>query len=168
MQPDQMAFAIIDAKADRLFMPTAFRPIEADSIEALADKLSIAPAALVETVGTYNQSVRLGHFVSTELDECHTEGLQPPKTHWARTIDSPPYRAYPLSPGITFTYLGVKVDEHGRVQMASGAPTKNLFACGEIMAGSILGKGYLAGFGMAIGTVFGRRSGLSAAQHALI
>jgi len=166
MQPEQTAFAIIDAKAERLFMPTAFRPVEAESIEALAAKLSIPAAVLVETVRAYNQAVRLGRFVSTELDECHTEGLDPPKSHWARKIDTAPFKAYPLSPGITFTYLGVKVDEHGRVQMENGVPMKNLFACGEIMAGSILGKGYLAGFGMAIGTIFGRRSGHSAARHA--
>jgi tricarballylate dehydrogenase len=167
MQSDQTAFSIIDAKADRLFMPTAFRPVEADSIEALAAKLTIPGDVLVDTVRTYNEAVRLGRFASTELDECHTEGLTPPKSHWARKIDTPPFRAYPLSPGITFTYLGVKVDDHGRVQMQNGLPMKNLFACGEIMAGSILGKGYLAGFGMAIGTVFGRRSGSSAARHAL-
>jgi tricarballylate dehydrogenase len=166
MQPEQKAFAIIDAKADNLFMPTAFRPVTAESIEALAVKLSIPADVLVETVRAYNDSVQLGRFASTELDECRTEGLDPPKSHWARRLDSPPFKAYPLSPGITFTYLGVKVDEHGRVQMENGLPMTNLFACGEIMAGSILGKGYLAGFGMAIGTVFGRRSGYSAARHA--
>jgi tricarballylate dehydrogenase len=166
MQPEQTAFAIIDSKAAGLFMPTAFRPIEASSIDELATRLSIRPDALVRTVAEYNQSVRMGRFASTELDECRTVGLQPPKSHWARTLDVPPYRAYPLSPGITFTYLGVKVDEHARVHMVGDAPAGNLFACGEIMAGSILGKGYLAGFGMAIGTVFGRISGSQAARHA--
>ncbi|HVB89861.1 MAG TPA: FAD-binding protein, partial [Beijerinckiaceae bacterium] len=89
-----------------------------------------------------------------------------PKSHWARKIDSPPFIAYPLRPGITFTYLGVKVDENARVIMSEGRPTKNLFAAGEIMAGNILGKGYLAGIGMTIGTVFGRIAGREAARHA--
>ena len=74
---------------------------------------------------------------------------------------------YPLRPGITFTYLGVKVDESARVYLQSGRGVRNLFAAGEIMAGSILGKGYLAGFGMAIGTVFGRIAGREAARHVL-
>jgi tricarballylate dehydrogenase len=167
LQPDQTAYAIIDSKSEKLFMPTAFRPITAESIEGLAAQLAIPEQALVRTIGTYNRAVREGRFASTELDDCRTEGLVPPKSHWARAIDTPPYSAYPLSPGITFTYLGVKVDVQGRVYLASGRPMANLFACGEIMAGSILGKGYLAGFGMAIGTVFGRIAGSQAAQHAL-
>ena len=81
----------------------------------------------------------------------------------AERLDRP---GYPLRPGITFTYLGVKVDERARVQMAGGRAAENLFATGEIMAGNILGKGYLAGFGMAIGTVFGRIAGQEAAKHA--
>ena len=93
-------------------------------------------------------------------------GVTPPKTHWARKIDTPPYCGYPLRPGITFTYLGVRVDENARVLMQDGKPSANMFASGEIMAGNILGKGYLAGFGMTIGTVFGRIAGREAAKHA--
>ena len=75
------------------------------------------------------------------------------------------YRAFAeLRPGVTFTYLGLKVDEKAQVQGADG-PIKNLWAAGEIMAGSILGQGYLAGFGMTIGTVFGRIAGKEAAAH---
>ena len=104
-------------------------------------------------------TISVGEFNSTRLDGCRTEGLVPPKTHWARPITEAPFIGYPLRPGITFTYLGVKVDENARVLMDDGRPSANLFASGEIMAGSILGKGYLAGFGMAIGSVFGRIAG---------
>jgi tricarballylate dehydrogenase len=65
---------------------------------------------------------------------------------------------------VTFTYLGVKVDDQARVQMSDGRTSPNLFAAGEIMAGNVLGKGYLAGIGMTIGTVFGRVAGLHAAK----
>ncbi|HQU02973.1 MAG TPA: FAD-binding protein, partial [Acetobacteraceae bacterium] len=92
--------------------------------------------------------------------------LTPPKTHWAQTIDTPPFIGYPLRPGITFTYLGVRVNERAEVLMQDGKPAANLWASGEIMAGNILGKGYLAGFGMTIGTVFGRIAGAQAARHA--
>jgi tricarballylate dehydrogenase len=98
-------------------------------------------------------------------DDCRTEGLTPPKSHWARLIDTPPYYCHPLKPGITFTFLGVKVNDRARVIMADGKPSANIFASGEIMAGNILGQGYLAGFGMTIGTVFGRLAGEEAARN---
>jgi tricarballylate dehydrogenase len=100
------------------------------------------------------------------LDSCRTEGLDPPKSHWARTIATPPFYGYPLRPGITFTYLGITVNEQARVIMQDDTPSKNIFAAGEVMAGNILGKGYLAGFGLTIGSVFGRIAGAEAARHA--
>jgi tricarballylate dehydrogenase len=166
-QPEQIAYSIIDAKAETLFMPSVFPAIKADTIEELADKLGLDPAALRATVDSYNAAVRPGSFDGQKLDGCATEGLDPPKTNWARTITQAPFIGYPLRPGITFTYLGVKVDDRAQVQLASGEHVENLFAAGEIMAGSILGKGYLAGFGMAIGTVFGRLAGKGAAQYAI-
>jgi tricarballylate dehydrogenase len=99
------------------------------------------------------------------LDDCRTEGLTPPKSHWAQRIDTPPFWGYPLRPGITFTYLGLKVDESARVVMTNGVPAVNVYAAGEIMAGNILRKGYIAGIGMTIGTVFGRIAGEAAARH---
>jgi tricarballylate dehydrogenase len=111
-------------------------------------------------------AVRPGTFNHAALDDCVTAGLEPPKTHWARPIDTPPFFGYPLRPGITFTYLGVAVNERAQMLMADGKPAANVFAAGEIMAGSILGKGYLAGFGMTIGTVFGRIAGEEAARNA--
>ena len=93
-------------------------------------------------------------------------GLEPPKTHWAQRIDTPPYLAYPLRPGITFTYLGLKVDLSSRVLFAGDTPGVNIYAAGEVMAGNILRKGYIAGVGMTIGTVMGRIAGEEAARHA--
>ena len=165
-QPEQIAYAIIDARSESLFMPSVFPPIRADSIESLAKALDLDPKQLSETVSAFNAGAGHGTFDSSRLDGCHTEGVTPPKTNWARPVDAPPYSAYPLRPGITFTYLGVKVDERARVIMADDSPVSNLFAAGEIMAGNILGQGYLAGFGMAIGTVFGRIAGKEAARHA--
>ena len=75
------------------------------------------------------------------------------------------FSGYALRPGVTFTYLGLKVDETARVKM-EGKKLENVWAAGEIMAGSILGEGYLAGFGMTIGTVFGRIAGQEAAKGA--
>jgi len=165
-QPEQIAYSIVDSNALPRFMPSVFPPLEAGSIAELATALEIDSRALVAVVDEFNRSVRAGEFDPGSLDDCHTEGLTPPKSHWAKAIDSPPYYGYPLRPGITFTYLGVAVDEQARVIMQNDTPAKNIFAAGEMMAGNILGRGYLAGFGLTIGSVFGRIAGREAARHA--
>ena len=164
-QPDQMGYSIIDAKSMGKFMPPVYPPVKAHTIRELAVALGIDAAALEATVNAFNRAVRPGSFDHTILDNCATEGLTPPKTHWARAIDTPPFYGYPLRPGITFTYLGVAIDEKARMVMADGKRADNLFAAGEIMAGNVLGKGYLAGIGMAIGTTFGRIAGEEAVRH---
>jgi tricarballylate dehydrogenase len=165
-QPGQIAYSIIDARSERLFMPSVFAPIKAGTIAGLAEKLGLDGAALEATVAGFNRACQPGPFDPSRLDGVQTSGLAPPKTNWARPIERPPFIGYPLRPGITFTYLGVRVDARARVLMADGQPCDNLFASGEIMAGNILGRGYLAGFGMAIGTVFGRVAGQEAARRA--
>jgi tricarballylate dehydrogenase len=166
-QPDQIAYSIIDAKSIDLFMPSVFPPIEAQSIRELAEKLELDPDSLEKTVENFNAATRPGTFDAGELDDCVTEGLTPPKSHWARPLDSPPFYGYPLRPGITFTYLGVAVNERAQVILQDGRPASNIFAAGEIMSGNILGQGYMAGFGMTIGTVFGRIAGKEAVHHVI-
>jgi tricarballylate dehydrogenase len=165
-QPDQRAFAITDSAALMNYLPSVFPPMRANSIRELAEMLGLDAEKLKRVVADYNASVQPGTFHPTTLDDCRTEGLTPPKSHWARRIETPPFIGHPLAPGITFTFLGVKVNERARVMMQDGKPSANLFASGEIMAGNILGQGYLAGFGMTIGTVFGRIAGEEAARHA--
>jgi tricarballylate dehydrogenase len=149
-------------------MPSIFPAYRAESVGELARTLGLDPAALCATVDAYNAAVRPGTFLPTSIEDgCRTEGLVPPKTHWARPIVTPPFIGYPLRPGITFTYLALKVDDRANVQLDGGRPVRNLWAAGEVMAGNILGQGYTAGAGMAIGTVFGRIAGGEAARYAL-
>ncbi|HKC55939.1 MAG TPA: FAD-dependent tricarballylate dehydrogenase TcuA [Vicinamibacterales bacterium] len=157
-QPDQIAYSIVDSKALGRFMPSVFPPIVAGSVRELAAAINVPAGTLASTIERFNAAVRPGTFDHQALDDCRTEGLVPNKTHWAQRLDSPPFHAYPLRPGITFTYLGVKVDERARVVMKGGV-AENIFAAGEIMAGNILGRGYVAGVGMTIGTVFGEIAG---------
>jgi len=164
-QQDQMAFSIIDSKSEDNFMPSLFPPMQADSIAELGVMLGLDPVKLEHTVTEFNKSLQPGNFDGSILDDCSTVNLTPPKSHWARALDTPPFSAYPLRPGITFTYLGVKVDERASVIMKDDKPAKNIFATGEIMAGNILGKGYMAGTGMTIGTVFGRIAGREAGKY---
>lgn len=165
-QPDQIAYSMIDAKMLERFMPSVFPPVKADSIADLATQFELDPDAVVHAVDEFNRSTRPGTFDPSALDDCTTEGLTPPKSHWAVPIDTPPYYGYPLRPGITFTYMGVTVDDRARVIFDDGRPSESVFAAGEVMAGNILGKGYLAGFGLTIGAVFGRIAGREAARHA--
>ena len=164
-QPDQIAFSIIDSKAVGRFMPSVFPPKVGNSLRELASQLDLPIDRFEETMAAFNRAVVPGTFDHSVLDDCRTEGLNPNKTHWAQRIEKPPFWAYPLRPGITFTYLGLKVDERARVMMKGGQPAANILAAGEIMAGNILSKGYIAGLGMTIGTVFGQIAGTEAARH---
>ena len=164
-QPDQVAYSIFDSSSRGRFIPPAFPPQQADSVEQLAKALALGPHVLAHTVKEYNDHVLPGCTPDYgALDGCRTEGLSPPKSHWARPVREPPFFGYALRPGLTFTYLGVGVDERARVLTNDGGAFKNIYAAGEVMAGNILGKGYLAGLGLLIGTVFGRIAGDSAVK----
>src|SRR6202158_6243109 len=88
-QPDQIAYIIFDASPRNSFMPTLSPPIEAGSIAELAGRFELDSAALEKTVADFNAAVQPGTFDHTILDDCRTEGLAPPKTHWARKIETP-------------------------------------------------------------------------------
>lgn len=163
-QPDQVAYSIIDSEARRRFLPSVWKPVEAPTIKELAGKLGLNPEAVEKTVKDFNNACRPGNFNPAELDDCKTEGLTPQKSHWALKIEKGPFYAYPLRTGITFTYLAVKVTEEARMVMDDGTVTKNMFACGEIAAGNVLRRGYLAGFGLTMGASMGRIAGEVAAN----
>ena len=164
-QPGQIGYSIIDQKAIGRFMPPVFTGVTANTLAELASRLGLPGRAFVHTVEAYNAACRPGSFDHTALDDCRTEGLTPAKTHWARPIDTPPYYGYALKPGVTFTYLGLKVNDKSAVHFG-GHPSPNLFVAGEMMAGNVLGQGYTAGVGMSIGTAFGRIAGTQAALAA--
>lgn len=164
-QDGQQAFAIVDSDAIDHFIPPVFPPLQAATIAELGEIMGVPVGALCGTVQAFNAGVVDGTFRRGALDDCRTQGLLPPKSHWARRLEKPPFYAFPLRPGITFTYHGVSVDQNARVRTESGT-FENLFAAGEIMAGTILSRGYLAGLGMTIGSVFGRIAGREAARGA--
>jgi tricarballylate dehydrogenase len=166
-QPDQIAYVIVDSKTIGRFLPPMFKPYQADSLEALAGALGLDPIAFTGTLNEYNRATsgQIEQRLETP-DGNGTRGISPPKSNWAIPIDKPPYYGLPLRPGITFTYMGVAVDETCRVLTQTGSPFHNVYAAGEIMSGNILTNGYLAGFGMTIGAVFGEHAGRVAATNA--
>jgi tricarballylate dehydrogenase len=165
-QPGQIAYSIIDAKAIGRFMPPVFPGVKANTLKELADHLGLDSNTFMQTLNNYNNACQDGTFDHTALDNCHTQGVMPAKTHWARPIDTAPFYAYALRPGVTFTYLGLKTDETAAVRF-DNVPSDNLFVAGEMMAGNVLGKGYTAGVGMSIGTAFGRIAGTQSALSAI-
>ena len=161
-QPQQIGYSIIDSKSVGRFMPPVFEGVKANSIRELAQKLNLDVDQLEKTVEGFNSACVAGKFNHTILDDCHTQHLTPAKTHWAVPLDQPPFFAYALRPGITFTYLGLKVEDDAAVRF-NNIPSPNLYVAGEMMAGNVLGQGYTAGVGMSIGTTFGRIAGKNAA-----
>jgi len=169
-QPGHFAWQIFDAKVfDLLYGEYHFHDahyVEADTLEALVAQLEgVDQAAAMDTLMAYNASVDPGTpFDPTILDGKGTMGLDLAKSNWAQTIDQGPFRAYPVTGGITFTYGGLKVDDHGAVLHEDGAPIPGLYACGE-MVGGVFHNGYPGGSGLTSGAVFGRRAGTGAAHQ---
>ncbi len=167
-QPGQIAYSIWDAKVRRLFLPPMYGPAQAGSVGELARMLGLDEEAVAGTVAGFNAAVRPGGtFDPAGLDDCATKGLHPEKSHWAQPIDTPPYYGIAMRPGITFTYMGAAVSRQARVLRTDGTAFANVYAAGEIMSGNILSTGYLAGFGLTIGSVWGRIAGREAARHVL-
>lgn len=165
-QPGQIVYSVYDSRAKRLFMPSLYKPYAAATIADLAGTVGLDPQRLEATVAEYNRAVPLAaDFDPSRKDGRATVGLEPPKSNWALPIAEPPFYLSPLRPGITFTYLGVAVNERAQVLDTRGDPFANVYAAGEVMSGNILSSGYLAGFGLTIGQVFGRIAGREAAAH---
>lgn len=168
-QPGQFAWQIFDDKvSDLLYGEYRFHDasyVEADTLEELTSQLAgVNDAAALKTLQEFNAAVETSTpFDPTRLDGKRTQGLALDKTNWAQKLDTPPFKAFPVTGGITFTYGGLKVDEQGTVLSESGAAIPGLFACGELVGGVFFG-GYPGGSGLTSGTVFGRRAGLGAAN----
>jgi tricarballylate dehydrogenase len=163
-QPDQISYAFIDSKVFDRFMPSRYPAITGNTIGEVARQFNLPVEKVEAVVAEFNRAVQPGTFNHAILDDCKTAGLTPPKTHWAQRLDTPPFYGYPLRTGVTFTYFGVKVNAKSAVLMKTGKPAENIFATGEIMAGNILPRGYVGGFGLTIGNVFGRIAGNEAAM----
>lgn len=168
-QPGQFAWQVFDSKVfDLLYAEYRFHDahfIEADTLEGLAAQMTgVDASGALETLRRYNAAVdETVPFDPTKLDGKDTPSLALPKSHWAQKIDTPPFRAFPVTGGITFTYGGLKVNEDGNVMTAEGTPIAGLYACGELVGG-VFFAGYPGGSGLTSGAVFGRRAGYGAAR----
>ncbi|MEL7344319.1 MAG: FAD-dependent tricarballylate dehydrogenase TcuA [Pseudomonadota bacterium] len=167
-QPGHFAWQVFDVKVfDLLYGEYTFEDahfVEAETLEALVQKLEgVDHAAALKTLEDYNAAVDPDvAFDPTRLDGKGTHGLGLAKSNWAQTLDQGPFRAYPVTGGITFTYGGLKVDDAGRILKEDGTAIAGLHGCGELVGGVFYG-GYPGGSGLTSGAVFGRRAGRGAA-----
>ena len=171
-QPEQFAWQVFDAKVTHL-LRDEYRIREvtkatADSLEALAERLEgVDPAGFLRTVRTYNDAVCTDvPFDPTVKDGRGTDGLEVPKSNWAQTLDTPPFEAYAVTCGITFTFGGLRVDTRGRVLDTGERPIPGLYGAGELVGG-LFYFNYPGGTGLMSGAVFGRLAGGSAGADAV-
>lgn len=169
-QPDQFAWQVFDKKVLHLlrdeYRIKRVTKVSAQSIEELADKLEGVNAnAFIDEVKRFNAAVQTGiPFEPTVKDGRGTKGLDLSKSNWANTIDEPPFEAYQVGCGITFTFGGLRVDaESGQVVNTDLAPIPGLYAAGEIVGGFFYFN-YPSGTGLTSGAVMGKIAGGAAAQ----
>ena len=168
-QPQGFAWQIFDDKVSHLlydeyrFAQASF--VEADTLSELASKLDGVDAGrALNTIHEFNDAVDPSNeFDPTILDGRSTSGLLLDKTNWANTLNVPPFRAFPVTCGITFTYAGLRVDKNAAVLNGDGKKIPGLYACGE-MVGGVFSGGYPGGSGLTSSAVFGRIAGRAAAQ----
>ena len=167
-QPQEFAWQLFDSRVDDLlydeyqFAETSF--VEADTLVDLVSKLEGVDAdRALNTIQEFNNAIDPAYvFDPTILDGRCTTGLSVDKTNWANPLDAPPFKAFPVGCGITFTYAGLRIDKNAAVLNRDGEKIPGLYACGE-MIGDVFSTGYPGGSGLTSGAVFGRLAGRSAA-----
>ena len=164
-QPGARAYQIYDQKGlARLRYPHHVATFEeAGDIAELARKIGLEPAVLRDTVERFNAACPAAPaFDPRRLDGRATRGIEPPKSNWANPIDAPPYRAYPVTGGITFTFGGVQIDSHARVMNVADQPIRGLYASGDIVG--LFFHNYPSFTGQTRNAVFSRLAGHHAAR----
>ena len=170
-QPGLFAWQIFDQKVSHLLRDEYRIPRitkeSANTFEELAGKLTgVDPQGFLRTIEQYNNAPRPDvPFNPNVHDGLGTQGLAFNKTNWANRLDTPPYDAYGVTAGVTFTFGGLKVSERAEVSDTAGAPIQGLFAAGEIVGG-LYYHNYGSGTGLVAGVVFGRLAGEGAARSA--
>lgn len=164
-QRDGIAYLILDAKIDnvpnwRKSLRSTKPAITAETLPDLAAKIDVDKGVLAQTVAAYNTACVAGKFDPLKIDNLATQGLEPKKSNWARPIDVPSYRCYPIISANVFTFGGLKTDRDARVVNNDGEPIAGLYAAGE--TAGIYYRTYTGATSVLRGAVFGRR----AAQHA--
>lgn len=171
-QPGQFAWQIFDSKVNHLlrdeYRIRQVTRVKADTLEQLVARLDDVDAnEALANIHDYNAAVSTDiEFNPNVKDGRCTQGLNIPKSNWANTIDTPPFEAYAVSCGITFTFGGLRITTDAQVVDTDSNPIPGLYAAGELVGG-LFYFNYPGGTGLMSGTVFGRIAGMSAGQVAV-
>ncbi|MUL44325.1 FAD-dependent oxidoreductase [Streptomonospora sp. PA3] len=162
-QPGGRAFQVFDAELRPMLRTEEYdapgtTEITAPTLEELARRMGVPEDAFTATVRAFNSAIDRTRPFEPAVKDGRAARVDPPKSNWAHPLETPPFYAYPVACGITFTFGGLAADDRGRVLGADGAPMPGLFVCGEMLGGLFSGN-YPGGTGLTSGTVFGRRAG---------
>lgn len=167
-QPGGVAWQIFDQHSHHL-LPDEYRVrqvtrLQADTLQGLVEQMEgVNGNALLQTLQTYNAAVQLDvPFNPAIRDGRATQGLALPKSNWANPLDRPPFVAYAVTCGITFTFGGLKVNSQAQVLDEEDRPIDGLYAAGELV-GNLYYVKYAGGAGLTSGSVLGRIAGAEAA-----
>ena len=164
-QSKGVVYQIFDSKVVDMLEPRyqTSEPFRSDTLQGLVQQLPLNQPQATRTLREFNDAAeRGGSFNPAILDGLHTEGLNPPKSNWAQKLDTPPYLCWAVTGGITFTFGGLKVNNHAQVISTGCKPIEGLYTAGE-MVGGLFHYNYALGTGLMSGAVFGRIAGRSAA-----
>jgi tricarballylate dehydrogenase len=165
-QPGSLIYQIFDSKVLEMLEPrySTSVPLKSDTLEGLVKQLKVDHKEAMKSLDAFNAAAgHGGKFDPTVKDGLHTEGIEPAKTNWAQKLNTPPYVAYPVTGGITFTFGGLKITKDAQVVSSDWKPMPGLYTCGE-MVGGLFHYNYPLGTGLMSGAVFGRIAGRSAAR----
>jgi tricarballylate dehydrogenase len=171
MQPKQVAYQVFDKKIIPMlrdeYRIKRVSKVTANTLDELCEKMEdVDSAKALATIKEYNKAVMTDvPFDPNVKDGRGTKGLAIPKSNWANTVDEPPFEAYAVTCGLTFTFGGLKIDTSARVIDSDGAPIPGLFATGELVGG-IFWFNYPGGTGLMNGAVFGKIAGTTAGERA--
>ena len=171
-QPHQVSWQVFDAQVSHLlrdeYRIREVTKVSANTLEELARKMEgVDPAGFLKSIDAYNSAVdRETTFNPNVKDGKSTHGLEVNKTNWAMTIEQPPFEAYQVTCGVTFTFGGLRVSPSTEVLDVAGDPIDNLYACGELVGG-LFYFNYPGGTGLTSGSVFGKIAGRAAAARVL-
>jgi tricarballylate dehydrogenase len=170
-QPNQFAWQVFDQKVTHLlrdeYRIKQATKVTAQTLDELASKLEdVDPAGFLDEISAYNAAVKTAiPFNPNMKDGRGTRGLTINKSNWANTIDVPPFEAYAVTCGVTFTFGGLRIGENAEVLNTDGLPIHGLYAAGELVGG-LFYFNYPGGTGLMSGAVFGKIAGTAAAQMA--
>lgn len=167
-QPGGNAYQVFDAHSCENLQQhyyTHGTPIVAATLEELAAEIGVPGATLQATVSDFNDACTGSDETPSRMRNAQPI-TQPPKSQWATPLDRPPFVAYRVTAGISFTYGGILTSPQMAVHHIGGHEIPGLYAAGGIVGG-LFYHDYPAASALTRAAVCGRVAGRSSAERRL-